>query len=45
MGSKKETLKTYIELALLYIENNDVSNAKYFLEKSREVIEQKTIKK
>ena len=39
MGSKKETLKTYIELALLYIENNDVSNAKYFLEKAREIVE------
>ncbi|WP_028992577.1 tetratricopeptide repeat protein [Thermoanaerobacter thermocopriae] len=39
MGNRKEALKVYIELALLYIEDNDVSNAKYFLEKAREVAE------
>ncbi|AAM24043.1 tetratricopeptide (TPR) repeat protein [Caldanaerobacter subterraneus subsp. tengcongensis MB4] len=39
MGNKKEALKVYIELTLLYIENNDMINAEYCLEKARAIVE------
>ncbi|ADD02208.1 transcriptional regulator, XRE family [Thermoanaerobacter italicus Ab9] len=39
MGNKKEALKVYIELTLLYIENNDMINARYCLEKAKLIVE------
>ncbi|ABY94080.1 MULTISPECIES: tetratricopeptide repeat protein [Thermoanaerobacter] len=37
-SNKKEVLKVYIELSLLYIEDNDITNSSYYLQKAREII-------
>ncbi|HHY80241.1 MAG TPA: helix-turn-helix transcriptional regulator [Thermoanaerobacter sp.] len=36
--NKKEILKVYIELSLLYIEDNDTINSRYYLQRAKEII-------